>query len=62
MKGIMMQDLTLQDMADLLDCASIEQTIDLGHSIIHIGNTGTSDKPCRFVLINDYTGKAILAT
>ena len=61
MKVNMLQQLTPQDTADFLDCAVIEQTTDLGHSVVHIGNVGTSDKPCRFVLVNDQFGQSVLS-
>ena len=53
----MIQSLTLQDTADFLDCASI----DLGHSVVHIGNTGTPNNLCRFVLVNDCHGNTTLS-
>ena len=56
----MIQLLTQQDTADLLDCAVIEQTIELGHSIVHVGNVGTPISPCRFVLVNDMFGQSVL--
>lgn len=61
MKVNMIQQLTLQDTADFLECAVIEQTADLGHSVVHIGNVGTPDKPCRFVLVNDQFGQSVLS-
>ena len=57
----MIQHLTQLDTADLLDCAVIEQTIDLGHSIVHIGNVGTADNPHRFVMVNDCHGNTTLS-
>lgn len=60
-KANMIQHLTMEDTAEFLECAVIEQTIDLGHSVVHVGNVGTSDKPCRFVLVNDMFGKTMLS-
>jgi hypothetical protein len=56
----MIQSLTPQGMADFLEFARIDKTTDMGNSIVHEGDIGTPDNPCRFVLINDCHGKTIL--
>ncbi|MGT2505928.1 hypothetical protein [Cupriavidus basilensis] len=57
----MIHSITLQQAADLLECATIEQTTNLGHTIVHIGNLGTKGDPCRFVMINDAFGNTSLS-
>jgi hypothetical protein len=56
-----MQHLTLDQTADFLELATIEQSINLGHSVVHVGNLGTADEPARFVLVNDMFGRSILS-
>ena len=53
-----MQFLTLAETADFLETASIEQTHEAGHAIIHVG---VSEAGSRFVLINDYLGQTVLS-
>lgn len=52
-----MQQLTLPQAADYLQTASIEQTNDVGHAIIHIGMNRVGAK---FVLVNDAYGQTAL--
>lgn len=56
-----MQHLTLEQAVDFMESATIEQSIDTGHTIIHIGNAGTADSPARFVLMNDMYGRTTLS-
>jgi hypothetical protein len=56
-----MQHITLEQMADFLECATIEHTVDSGHTITHFGNVGTADSPLRFVLVNDMHGNTELS-
>lgn len=42
--------LSLEEASDLLATASIENTCDVGHAVIH---TGTTEAGLRFVLMND---------
>lgn len=48
-----MQLLNLQQTADYLEAATIEDTIEAGHAVIHIGRTEAGAK---FVLVNDHAG------
>ena len=57
----MIHEMNLDDIGDFLECAEIHQTIDLGHTVIHVGDIGTPDSPCRFVMMNDHNGKTILS-
>jgi len=56
-----MQRLTLEQVADFLDVAIIEQSINSGSIITHICNVGTSDDPCRFVLSNSASGRSTIS-
>lgn len=56
-----MQFITLEQVADFFELVTIEQSIDIGHTITHICNAGTQDQPCRFVLINDTSGRSFVA-
>lgn len=49
-----MQQITMQQAADYLEDATITETIDAGHAVIHVGTNATG---ARFVLVNDYRGK-----
>jgi hypothetical protein len=62
MKGIKpMQTVTLEQLPAHFSVAPIEQTIDLGHTLIHITNAGTKDNPCRYVVINDMYGNTTIS-
>lgn len=52
-----MQRLTMQQLADYLETATIEGTTDHGHAITH---TGTNEAGARFVLVNDINGDTTL--
>lgn len=52
-----MQFLNLSDASDYLVTAKIEQTIEMGSSILHIGR---SDADVRFCLINNCLGETVL--
>lgn len=52
-----MKILTLEQTADFLDSATIQQTIDTGHAIIHIGQSVFGGK---FVLVNNAQGQTVL--
>lgn len=52
-----MQQLNLSETADYLEAATIHETHEAGHAIIHIGVSGAG---LRFVLINDCWGQTIL--
>lgn len=47
----------MQEVADYLELANIQQTIDKGHAIVHIGESiaGVS-----FILINNWEGQSVL--
>lgn len=58
MKGkYYMQLIDLQGTAAYLESATIEQSIDAGHAIIH---TGKSIAGVGFVLVNNYIGDTVL--
>ena len=48
-----MENLTLDQAADLLATATIDNTRDHGHTIVH---TGTTETGARFTLMNDCYG------
>ena len=48
-----MQSLSLAQVADILETASIETTTDHGHAVVHVG---TTEPVARFVLVNDCNG------
>lgn len=52
-----MQTMTLQQTADYLEGANIEQTTDAGHALIHVG---TSAAGVPFALVNDMHGHSTL--
>lgn len=53
-----MQKMNLSETADYLEAATIHETHEAGHAIIHIGVSAAGS---RFVLINDYRGQTILS-
>jgi len=52
-----MQHLTIQEVSAFLETATIDQTIDEGHAIIHMGKTQSGE---RFVLVNNLRGETVL--
>ena len=52
-----MQQLSLEQVADFLDQATIISTTDHGHAIVH---TGFNPAGAGFILDNDHTGRSIL--
>jgi hypothetical protein len=52
-----MRVLNLNQTADFLEAATINNTIDLGHAIIHMGFNAAG---LRFVLVNDCNGESAL--
>lgn len=52
-----MHHLTIQEVSAFLEAATIEQTIDEGHAIIHTGTTQSGE---RFVLVNNLQGETVL--
>ena len=52
-----MEHITLQQTADFLENATIEQTVEYGHAIVHFG---VSEAGSRFVLMNDCNGETVL--
>lgn len=52
-----MRQLTLDQTADYLEFATIEQTHDVGHAFIHIGRGAFG---ARFVLVNNAHGETVL--
>ena len=52
-----MKFLTLQQTADYLEMAEVDQTLDQGHAIVHIG---TSAAGAVFVLVNNFNGETML--
>lgn len=56
-----MQFITSEQATDFFELVTIEQSIDLGHTITHICNAGTADQPCRFVIVNDTSGRSVVA-
>ena len=55
--GLVIKVLDLQQTADYLETATIEQTIDTIHAIIHIG---VSEVGYKFVLKNSIAGASVL--
>lgn len=53
-RKIKMQTLSLQQMADFLETATIEKTVDFGHVLVHAGTA--QDGRC-FTLMNDLHGE-----
>lgn len=53
-----MQQLTLEQVADYLESATIEQSHDVGHAIVHIGRNAAGG---RFVMVNDCYGKTTVS-
>lgn len=53
-----MQILTLAQVADILEAATIEHTADHGHAIVH---AGTTEAGHRFVMVNNYTGESVIS-
>ena len=51
-----MQNLTLAQVADILETSTIESTVDHGHTIVH---SGTTEAGNRFVLTNSYSGESV---
>jgi hypothetical protein len=56
-----MQRLTLEQAAHFITLVPIEQTIDLGHTLMHVCNAGTEDQPCRYIFINDMQGESTVS-
>lgn len=56
-----MQHLTLEQAADFLEAANIEHSINIGHTITHVGCVGSPECPARFVLVNDMYGNTTLS-
>jgi len=52
-----MRVLNLNQTVDFLESATIKNTIDAGHAIVHMG---VSEAGSRFVLINDCNGESVL--
>lgn len=52
-----MKNITMQECADYLESAEIENSVDLGNVIIH---TGISSNGMQFILQNDCYGKTML--
>lgn len=53
-----MQSLSLSQVADILETATIDHTADHGHAIVHIGVTEAGH---RFVLTNDCNGHSCVS-
>lgn len=53
-----MQRITLEQVADYLETATIQHTHDLGHAIVHIGVSAAGS---RFALMNDMHGNSTLS-
>lgn len=53
-----MKQLTLEQVADYLESATIEQSHDVGHAIVHIGRNEAGG---RFVMVNDCYGKTTVS-
>ena len=53
-----MEPLNLEQAADLIAAATIEQTADHGHAIVHVGITEAGH---RFVLVNDCDGASVVS-
>lgn len=52
-----MQHMDLEQAADYLEAATIDNTTDTGHAITH---RGISAAGARFVLVNDFNGRTVL--
>lgn len=52
-----MQQLTITQVADYLESAIMQQTIDHGFALIHVG---TNAAGARFVMVNNTTGETTL--
>jgi hypothetical protein len=55
-----MRSVTLEHLADFLECVEIEKTINVDSTIIHIVNAGTIENPCRYVIVNDCYGNTTI--
>lgn len=53
-----MKSLSLEQVADYLDTAIIDQSIDKGHAIIHIGKNKVG---CKFIMVNNCMGETMLS-
>lgn len=53
-----MQHLTLTQVADIIESATVEHTADHGHAIVHVG---TTEAGLRFVLMNDCNGNSCVS-
>jgi len=53
-----MRNLTLEQLAGYLESATIEQSLDAGHAITHIGR---NEFGVRFVLVNDCFGNSVVS-
>ena len=53
-----MQTMTLSQTADFIETATIEQTHDFGHALVHVG---TAPNGQRFVLTNDMHGETSIS-
>ncbi|MES2716470.1 MAG: hypothetical protein V4795_11935 [Pseudomonadota bacterium] len=53
-----MQSLSLAQVADILETATIQNTTDHGHTIVHVGTTEAGH---RFVLVNDCNGNSCVS-
>lgn len=53
-----MQLLSLAQVADMLETATIQNTTDYGHAIVHVGTTEAGH---RFVLVNDCNGDSCVS-
>lgn len=53
-----MQHLTLEQVAAILETATVTTTTDQGHAIVHVGTTETGHP---FVLVNDCFGSSVIA-
>jgi hypothetical protein len=53
-----MRMLELQQAADFLEVATIESTVNVGHTLVHSGRTEAGN---RFTLMNDHHGNSALA-
>lgn len=58
LKELCMKQLTLEQVADYLESATIEQSHDVGHAIVHIGRNEAGG---RFVMVNDCYGKTTVS-
>ena len=53
-----MKTLSLEQTADYLETATINQSIDEGHAIIHIGE---NEAGCKFIMVNNCMGETMLS-